>query len=180
MKHAYFLIVVIAFIIMPNAASAGNGYQSKMYDRGYAADIQIGGGFDSYYSQGTLSTSHGYRFGNGLYVGGGIGFGMDGWDMSGVKYRFLVQYFADIKYSFINGLASPFVSLRAGGMYDHASVGTGYMLRPAVGVDIWRISVTLGYDFHNLKYYYGIGSNGNHNYGAMGRSGVYIGLSYNF
>lgn len=171
---------MVVALLASGAVSAGNRYKSRMYEKGYGADIQISGAFDTYSKQGVLSTSHGYRFGNGLYVGGGIGFGVDQWDVNENKNRFLVQYFADIKYSFTDRLASPFVTLRAGGMYDYANVGAGYMLRPAVGVDIWRFSLTVGYDFQSLKYYNGQARAGQHYYNTMPVDGIYVGLSYNF
>ncbi|MBR3983650.1 MAG: hypothetical protein IKJ92_01680, partial [Bacteroidaceae bacterium] len=41
------------------------------YERGYRADIALSTSISEQYS---ITTSHGYSFGNGLYVGGGVAF----------------------------------------------------------------------------------------------------------
>ena len=41
------------------------------YERGYRADIALSTSISEQYS---ITTSHGYSCGNGLYVGGGVGF----------------------------------------------------------------------------------------------------------
>ena len=44
------------------------------YDRGYRADIELSWSNKSVWN---ISSSHGFSFGNGLYVGGGAGFGAE-------------------------------------------------------------------------------------------------------
>ena len=75
-----------------------------------------------------------------LYVGGGIGLYITPVEMGGYKTRYQVPIFAEIKYSFLDRLVSPFVDLKAGGFYDYTLGGTGYVIRPSIGVDIWRFS----------------------------------------
>ena len=44
------------------------------YDRGYRADIELSWADQSVWG---ISSSHGFSFGNGLFVGGGAGFGAE-------------------------------------------------------------------------------------------------------
>ena len=47
---------------------------NRMFRRGYRADIQLEA---NTYQQSFISTSHGYSFGNGFYIGGGAAFGVE-------------------------------------------------------------------------------------------------------
>ena len=135
------------------------------YDRGYRADIELSWADKSVWG---ITSSHGFSFGNGLYVGGGAGFGAeltknttamtsvsDGvidqensyttesdWNAS-----YFVPVFADIKYSFMKTLASPFVSLRGGAIADITNLGVRTYASPAVGLDIARFSLKVGYEY---------------------------------
>ena len=119
------------------------------YSRGYRADIELSWTNKSVWS---ITSSHGFSFGNGLYVGGGAGFGAEltkqtetpesSWDAS-----YFVPVFADIKYSFTKTLASPFVSLRGGAIADITNLGLRTFASPAVGLDIARFSLKVGYEY---------------------------------
>ena len=119
------------------------------YSRGYRADIELSWTNKSVWS---ITSSHGFSFGNGLYVGGGAGFGAEltkqtetpesSWDAS-----YFVPVFADIKYSFTKTLASPFVSLRGGAIADITNLGVRTFASPAVGLDIARFSLKVGYEY---------------------------------
>ena len=118
-------------------------------NRGYRADIELSWADKSVWS---ITSSHGFSFGNGLYVGGGAGFGAEltkqtetpesSWDAS-----YFVPVFADIKYSFTKTLASPFVSLRGGAIADITNLGVRTFASPAVGLDIARFSLKVGYEY---------------------------------
>ena len=119
------------------------------YSRGYRADIELSWTNKSVWS---ITSSHGFSLGNGLYVGGGAGFGAEltkqtetpesSWDAS-----YFVPVFADIKYSFTKTLASPFVSLRGGAIADITNLGVRTFASPAVGLDIARFSLKVGYEY---------------------------------
>ena len=119
------------------------------YSRGYRADIELSWTNKSVWS---ITSSHRFSFGNGLYVGGGAGFGAEltkqtetpesSWDAS-----YFVPVFADIKYSFTKTLASPFVSLRGGAIADITNLGVRTFASPAVGLDIARFSLKVGYEY---------------------------------
>ena len=119
------------------------------YDRDYRADIELSWASKSVWG---ITSSHGFSFGNGLYVGGGAGFGAEltknpktpesNWNAS-----YLVPVFADIKYSFTKKLASPFVGLKGGAIADITNRGIRTFANPAVGLDIARFSLKVGYEY---------------------------------
>lgn len=163
------IAMMLAFMYSATSMSA-QSHKSPMYEKGYRADVQIGPVIYSDYTLYTLSTSHGYSFGNGLYVGGGIGLYITPVEMGGYKTRYQVPIFAEIKYSFLDRLVSPFVDLKAGGFYDYTLGGTGYVIRPSIGVDIWRFSISAGWDHNRFRW----------DIGRFGNSGWHVGVSYNF
>lgn len=114
------------------------------YERGYRADVELSWSNRAHWG---ITSSHGFSFGNGLYVGGGAGFTAD--FTGGIKEKptYLVPVFADIKYSFINRLASPFVNLKAGGYADVTNTGIRTFANPSIGVDIARFSIKAGYEY---------------------------------
>lgn len=105
-----------------------------------------------------------------LGVGDGIGLYITPAEMGGYKTRYQVPIFAEIKYSFLDWIVSPFVDLKAGGFYDYTLGGTGYVIRPSVGVDIWRFSISAGWDHNRFRW----------DIGRFGNPGWHIGVSYNF
>ena len=121
------------------------------YNRGYRADIELSWANKSVWG---ITSSHGFSFGNGLYVGGGAGFGAEltknpvatasvaDWNAS-----YFVPVFADIKYSFTKTLAAPFVSLKGGAIADITNKGIRTFANPAVGLDIARFSLKIGYEY---------------------------------
>jgi hypothetical protein len=119
------------------------------YHRGYRADIDLSWAHKSVWG---IASSHGFSFGNGLYVGGGAGFGAEltkqadtpesNWNAS-----YFVPVFADIKYSFSKTIVSPFVSLKGGAVADITNKGIRTFANPAVGLDIARFSLKVGYEY---------------------------------
>ena len=124
---------------------------SRMYRKGYRADIELSWANSNHWG---ISTSHGSCFGNGLYVGGGAGFNA----IMDEKVTFYTPIFADIKYSFINRLGSPFVSAKAGGLIDITNSGIRTFINPALGVDISRFSIKVGYEYQFGCWGFGKGS----------------------
>ena len=118
-----------------------------------------------------ITTSHGRSFGNGLYVGGGVGFAAEFIPDYKSKPTYLVPLFADLKYSFINSAASPFVSLSAGGYADITNTGIRCFANPAIGIDIGRFAIKIGYEYQLGVW--------NHNQNVSKHSAK-LGLSFNF
>ena len=119
------------------------------YNRGYRADIELSWANKSIWG---ITSSHGFSFGNGLYVGGGAGFGAEltkntktpetNWNAS-----YFVPVFADIKYSFTKAQVAPFVSMKGGAIADITNKGIRTFANPAVGLDIARFSLKVGYEY---------------------------------
>lgn len=160
---------------------------SRMYRRHYRADIGLNWCNPNLWG---ITTSHGYSFGNGLYVGGGAGFSAQMTKSAAVrtadeeidpeysyttesnwKATYYVPVFADIKYSFINRLASPFVSAKLGAYADVTNSGIRTLFNPAIGIDIARFSISVGYEHQYGVWGY---SNGSHNHH------VKLGLGFTF
>ena len=122
---------------------------NKGYNRRYRADIELSWANKSVWG---ISSSHGFSFGNGLYVGGGAGFGAEltkntdtpesNWNAS-----YFIPVFANIKYSFSKTLAAPFVSMKGGAIADITNKGIRTFANPAVGLDIARFSLKVGYEY---------------------------------
>ena len=135
------------------------------YNRGYRADIELSWANKSVWG---ITSSHGFSFGNGLYVGGGAGFGAElskntaavasvadevidpeysYTPESNLNASYFVPAFADIKYSFTKTLVAPFVSMKGGAIADITNKGIRTFANPAVGLDIARFSLKVGYEY---------------------------------
>lgn len=118
------------------------------HKRGYRTNVELMISFDRKFDcKFDISSSHGFSFGNGLYVGGGTGFGAEFTPSLKSKPTYLVPLFADIKYSFMNTLATPFVSMKGGASADITNSGIRTFANPAFGVDIARFSIIIGYEY---------------------------------
>lgn len=159
------------------------------YDRGYRADIELSWANKSVWG---ITSSHGFSFGNGLYVGGGAGFGAEliknpvaaasiadnvidpeysYTPESNRNASYFVPVFADIKYSFTKTLAAPFVSMKGGAIADITNKGIRTFANPAVGLDIARFSLKVGYEYQ-LGFWGHLDGNHMHN--------VKLGVAYTF
>ena len=176
MKTAKFLIA--ACLVACFSAAAYAQPKNSSYKKGYRADVELG---TSIYSNAhpvklgyTVSTSHGYCFGNGLYVGGGTGIFYDSSmaHSTNKKYVCSLPVFADVKYSFVDKGASPFFELKGGGYFDCSDRGAGYFVRPAIGLDVKQFSISVGVDYKTVFYESATIQ--------TGQTGIYISLSYNF
>lgn len=181
MKKVILTVLLMAFAVVAFAQTSNSSYK-----KGYKADVELGTKIYSGKGKGCymVTTSHGYSFGNGLYVGGGLGIGVETFGMLyNADARICVPIFADVKYSFMNRLVSPFVSLKTGGYYDYTQCGIGYFVRPAIGVDIWRFSLNVGADYMRSGYASTVVREDSLPYyqtAILGNTGVYVGLSFSF
>ena len=134
MLNKRFLVSVILAVIAASAVeiSAQNN-RNILSERGYVGNVGLsvtpflGIGAD-------LFTSHGYSFGNGVWIGGGTGLSMIS------PYDPFLPLFAELKYSFIPEVkVSPFLSAKAGLMTNFEDMVM--ILNPALGIDISRFSI---------------------------------------
>ena len=71
MKKVKALIIAAVMLVCANSANAQSNVKNLNYDRGYRFDIELACSIPTIWE---FSSSHGYSFGNGLYVGGGAGY----------------------------------------------------------------------------------------------------------
>lgn len=132
------------------------------YRTGYRANVELSWDSSKCWN---ISSSHGYSFGNGLYIGGGIGFSAaltkadknakssntEGAYQPEFKWdaKYYTPMFADVKYSFTESFVTPFIDLRGGAIADISDSGASLFINPAIGVDIARFSLKVGYE-HQL------------------------------
>lgn len=144
-KNAFFTLLFSLFLSFPFSVSA---QQSSMFRKGYRGEVEVGGwkimqkGFTG---KGiTATTTHGYRLGNGIFIGGGSGF-----FYSITANEFEIPIFVDGKYSILDRSVSPFLSLKIGGVTAVNGLENSFFLSPAIGLDVSRFSILFGYNYED-------------------------------
>lgn len=188
MKKTVLMMVAVLCCVAVSAQNRKNA----SHVMGYSPSVEAGVSLNEHYVVPYVTTSQGYCFGNGLYIGGVAGVSFNSAEINGKSSRVLIPLLAEIKYSFIDRLASPFIGLKGGGILDCTALGIGYIVRPYVGVDIWRFSLNVGVDYETATYatsvstttVFGGGQETSRPAGLssvrIGNTGIYIGLSYRF
>lgn len=141
MKKNLFMFAIVAMLGTVSASA-----QSINYKKGYRANVELSLGIQEQFA---ISSSHGYSFGNGLYVGGGVAFMAETLDEFTTQPNYLTPIFADMKYSFLNRKVSPFAAARIGGIIDINRMNGRLWLNPSIGLDINRFSIGVGYDYQH-------------------------------
>ena len=182
--------VLVALLLPVTLFSQNNA----SYDIGYHPSVEAGVVLNSGSAVASAMTSQGYCFGNGLYLGGVTGLVFGAVSSDGGRAQ-MIPVLAEVKYSFLDRKASPFVELRTGTVLDLSSDGfiggVGFMLRPSLGVDIMDFSISIGLNLQTATYAsYSSGSASLSGRGKVffpgftpgytGNSGIYIGLAYYF
>ena len=161
--------VLIFVVCILTAVSMSAQDKFPFYDRGYAGNVELGCLVKSY-PYATLSTTHGYCFGKGWFVGLGGAF------ESGLYTRYfehpgaekypyegdmMVKLFLDVRKTFLMKSMGVFVDFKMGGPCNLAEkinnkYEWGTFLRPAVGVVFSRrFAFSAGLDRSRLNYYEG-------------------------
>ncbi len=144
-----FLILIALFALSNMAKAQDAETANRMFRRGYRADIQLEA---NTYQQSFISTSHGYSFGNGLFIGAGAGFGVEFVPDFNADAAYLSKVFADVRYCPWDFKAAPFVGLRVGTIIGvHETPHAGFMLNPAIGLDWGRVTLKVGYMFQTRE-----------------------------
>ena len=147
------LIFICALLL--TCACLASAQNNRAFKKGYQGDVEIGNyavfGKGKYGGMVQVTTTHGYRMGNGMFLGAGLGVGYDLVTDEGP----VIPAFMDAKYNFLDAAVSPFASVRTGIRFCGAS--RYEMFQPfiavAAGVDAGRFSVKLGYDYGNIRQY---------------------------
>ena len=127
------LVSVILLIFIGCVVVSAQGKNNLLSDRGYVGNVGVsvspglGIGAD-------IFTSHGYSFGNGLWLGGGTGLSFPS------PYDLFLPIYSEAKYSFtVNRNVSPFLGAKVGMMTNFED--SLLILNPAFGADIKRFTV---------------------------------------
>lgn len=116
-----------------------------MFRRGYRGNIEIGNyavfGKDKVGGIAQLTTTQGFSFGDGAFVGAGFGMGVD------LNQEIFLPLFLDAKYNFIDRRTSPFAAVRTGLRYGPDDDYISYGISLGGGVDFGRHSIRIGYEY---------------------------------
>lgn len=134
------------------ATNASAQVKNSWHKKGYYFDVELSTvrNFD----QNIFSTSHGYSFGNGLFVGGGAAFEYNVEDKI-----YMTPAFGEVRWSILNKTVSPYLDARAGIMIIENHKNSFYF-SPTVGLDIWKFSAFIGADVlpnYNSGFKFGVG-----------------------
>ena len=164
------LSVLLSLVALPMSAQG----KLPFYDRGYAGNVELGFLVKSY-PYGTLSTTHGYCFGKGWFIGlGGMfesGFygrkmetestTSEAWNGEGfrrTKYPYegdmMIKIYLDLRKTFyLKGLGL-FVDVKYGSPYNLAHpFGYGDFVRPTVGIAFRKhLGISAGLDWSSYPY----------------------------
>lgn len=142
MKKAF-----VVLLILLSTASVASAQTNRAFKKGYRATIEVTNSavFGKNKIGGLIqaNTTHGYRFGDGFFLGAGFGIG---YDM--LADDFFIPLYMDAKYNFLDQKISPFVNLRTGIRYNggvHEQFAD--FISVSGGVDTGRFSVKLGYEY---------------------------------
>lgn len=138
MKKIFMMLVAVMVV----AAGSGNDLNARekgyvkgnaLAQSGYVGNIGVS--LTPFLGFGAeFTTSHGYGFGNGLWMGGGFGVSASS------DFGVLLPLFAEVKYSILRNMkVSPFIDCRLGLITDFDN--TVVLFSPSFGVDIDRFSV---------------------------------------
>jgi len=166
----FFLSIFLSLIALSLSAQG----KLPFYDRGYAGNVEQGCLVKSY-PYGTLSTTHGYCFGKGWFIGlGGMfesglfpirferlrdeDFPYDGDVMAklflDLRKTFALpstQIFVDVKYGSFHNMAGTY---RSASIRDHIKAGWYDFARPSIGIVLKRrFALSAGLDWTRGQYY---------------------------
>lgn len=165
-------IITISLLALAGAERA-KAQDSPVFRKGYSGNAELGI-MAKEYPYGTLSTTHGYSFGNGWFIGGGASFqsglyprmyaspekrdpalNPDGTvvttpSSSSEQYEggFLLGAHFDARYAFRNKRFTPFLEVKTGVTYDLHLEALGSFIEPSVGVAYRRFAVSAGLNTH--------------------------------
>lgn len=127
-------IIALAAITAFCASAQTNSWHKK----GYSFDVELA--TTKAFDQNAFSTSHGYSFGNGLFLGGGAAF-----EYVVSESTYMTPVFAEARWSVLDKTISPYIDARAGYMIiaDHAN---SFYFSPTIGLDIWKLNAFIGWD----------------------------------
>ena len=140
-------IALVALLVGITSATFAQENENKWFDKGYAFNIELSATDVSIFH---ITSAHGWAFGNGLFVGGGAGFGAE-WADGNVEEapHYVPSLFVNARWSILNRGVSPFVDLKAGQYIDLTAKRATYGINPSVGLDFGQFSLAIGYSMRD-------------------------------
>ena len=131
---------IISIVLMAAAVISANAQNRNIWrNNGYRFNVELS---ETSGDQFAISTSHGYTFNSGLFLGGGVSFRYDD-----AKEHYMTPLYAEGRWSFLKGIVSPFIDAKIGGNINITDgKKSGFYFAPSVGLDIWHFSLSVGYD----------------------------------
>ena len=182
MKKNTLIFVVLAILLAVPVSAKDN----KALKKGYHGNLELGTSAMTMKMMGNssvepdemirLSSTHGYAFGNGVFIGAGAGC-----NFQLIEDLHYASVFMDVKYNFVDASASPFIEGRTGYNYcinKYNDIG-GVFVSTAAGVDFGRMSARIGYELAPIKENVRA-SNGAHGYALYTSNQFYFSLAFNF
>ena len=165
-------LITLCFLLLPCLIASAQ--KAPFYDRGYAGDVELGFLVKGY-PYASLSTTHGFCFGSGWFVGLGGAFesGLyprmieneasvpEGWNGDGfleTRYPYegdmMVKVYLDLRKTFHVRNTLLFADVKLGSPFNLAEpYGFGGFVRPSVGVVFGRHwAVSAGADWSSYPY----------------------------
>ena len=168
MKRFLTITTIVLFVLV--GAGSIKAQNSRFHKKGYSGNAELGI-LAKEYPYGTISTTHGYNFGNGWFIGGGASF------QSGLYPRvfdverepvinpdgsfveshspkeqyeggFLLGAHFAARYAFMNRKFTPYLDIKTGVTYDLAIESLGSFIQPSAGVLYGRFSLSAGLNTH--------------------------------
>lgn len=135
------IISMAIAILIASVTMSAQG--SHAFEKGYRGNVSLTGNIGvnkGFMNNGIeLTTSHGYNFGDGMYVGGGIGLN------ASMSDYFDIPIFLDMKYNVLDWKISPYVDCRVGSVIWGDGECLVFMASPGVGFDYRKMSFRIGY-----------------------------------
>ncbi len=148
MRKAIFIITLL--IVLSVESEARTKGKTQGYSGKISASLSADCGFINDLS-GMISTSHGYRFNNGLWIGGGLGIFLPFDETPSFPF------FTELKYSGVSGKVSPYISCRIGlCLWEFAEDFYSY-ISPEIGIDISNWSIFMSYNDIEIMKFVNIG-----------------------
>lgn len=136
MKQFCVFVFFLCFSLLHMSAQTG-------YERGYVGNIGFRAGIAARGSVGYtvgVETVHGFDFGNGAFLGGGLAIG------GSLYNNAIVDGFVETKYNLLETPVSPFIAVRGGVIIPIvAEPDLAGFVAPGVGIDFSGFSARLAY-----------------------------------
>lgn len=138
MKRLFLFVLLLSM-------SIGAAAQKSPFHKGYRGDVSLGGSIgitkDVRNDAFSFSTTHGYSYGDGFFIGAGLGLNVL------TSEGFTIPVYATAKYNFLDKELSPFVDCRIGGeaLVQDGDTGLAFITSPGLGVDFRRFSFRAAY-----------------------------------